>query len=91
MVRVPIDKIALLGTFGMHKRRQGVSPPGRRLRLRAGKTVALVFDHSVERAQSMLAFTFVTAYKLAKVANATLDTRGFSSFVASTTAPIFTG
>src|SRR5262249_32878894 len=37
------------------------------------------------------AFTFVTACKLAKSPNVTLYTRGFSSFVTSTTAPIATG
>jgi len=37
------------------------------------------------------AFTSVTACRLAKSPKATLYTRGFSSFVTSTTAPIATG
>jgi hypothetical protein len=41
--------------------------------------------------EACTAFIFITAYKLAKSPKATLYTRGFSSFVTSTTAPIATG
>jgi hypothetical protein len=45
----------------------------------------------ITRFEACSAFTLVTACILAKSPIATLYTRGFSSFVASTTAPIATG
>jgi hypothetical protein len=41
--------------------------------------------------EACTAFPLVTACKLAKSPKATLYTRGFSSFLTSTTAPIATG